>query len=182
MPKTGFEPRQWWETASSQWRCLRPLGHQSRPNSTQALSTHPHLKRRAQVLRYSPLLSILFFISANKSVLCSHNQTPATFVPMIAHAASCYHPDFITFGVTLSITRIKTFFLVYLSTLTLAMVRLLSSYAQERKDCWYTFCYSLDSLLGVLSDEYPYAMVSVISQDFCIILYWPTLNHQQCKG
>ena len=28
---------------------------------------------------------------------------------------------------------------------------------------------------GVLSDEYPYAKVSVIFQDFCIILYLPTL-------
>ena len=28
---TGFEPRQWWETASSQWQRLRPQGHQGRP-------------------------------------------------------------------------------------------------------------------------------------------------------
>ena len=35
--------------------------------------------------------------------------------------------------------------------------------------CWY----SLDSSRGVLSDEYPFARVSVIFQDFCINLYWP---------
>ena len=31
MPRPGFEPKQWWETACSQWRCLRPHGRQSRP-------------------------------------------------------------------------------------------------------------------------------------------------------
>ena len=31
MPRPGFEPRQWWETARSQWRRLRPHGRQSRP-------------------------------------------------------------------------------------------------------------------------------------------------------
>ena len=35
--------------------------------------------------------------------------------------------------------------------------------------CWY----SLESSWWVLSDEYPFARVSVISQVFCIILYWP---------
>ena len=33
--------------------------------------------------------------------------------------------------------------------------------------------YSLDSSCWVLSDEYPYARVSVIFQDFCTILLWP---------
>ena len=28
MPRVGFEPRQWWETASSQWQSLRPHSHQ----------------------------------------------------------------------------------------------------------------------------------------------------------
>ena len=35
--------------------------------------------------------------------------------------------------------------------------------------CWY----SLESSHWVLSDEYPYARVSVIFQPLCIILYWP---------
>ena len=35
--------------------------------------------------------------------------------------------------------------------------------------CWY----SLESSRRVLSYEYPFAMVSVISSGFCIILYWP---------
>ena len=36
-----------------------------------------------------------------------------------------------------------------------------------------SFWYSLESSRWVLSDEYPYARVSVIFQLFCIILYWP---------
>ena len=35
--------------------------------------------------------------------------------------------------------------------------------------CWY----SLESSRWVLSDEYPYAKLSVIFRGFCIILYWP---------
>ena len=27
MSRPGFEPGQWWESASSQWQCLRPLSH-----------------------------------------------------------------------------------------------------------------------------------------------------------
>ena len=43
MPRLGFEPVQWWETASSQWQCLRPHGHQGRPSErciSNMLSTH----------------------------------------------------------------------------------------------------------------------------------------------
>ena len=35
--------------------------------------------------------------------------------------------------------------------------------------CWY----SLERSRGVLSDEYPFAKVSVIFRGFRIILYWP---------
>ena len=31
IPKMEFTPGQWWETASSQWQCLRPHSHQGRP-------------------------------------------------------------------------------------------------------------------------------------------------------
>ena len=31
MPRLGFKPGQWWETANGQWQCLRPLGHKDRP-------------------------------------------------------------------------------------------------------------------------------------------------------
>ena len=41
----------------------------------------------------------------------------------------------------------------------------------ETLSCWY----SLESSQWVLSDEYPFAMVSVIFQLFCIILYLPNL-------
>ena len=34
-------------------------------------------------------------------------------------------------------------------------------------------CYSLDSFRRILSDEYPYARISVINQLFCIILHRP---------
>ena len=34
--------------------------------------------------------------------------------------------------------------------------------------CWY----SLENSCRALSDEYPFARVSVILEDFCIILYW----------
>ena len=58
--------------------------------------------------------------------------------------------------------------------LTPLMLRLLSSNAKESKyvtlSCWY----SLDSPQGVLSDEYPFARVTVLFQDFYIILYEPT--------
>ena len=37
------------------------------------------------------------------------------------------------------------------------------------QSCWSP----LDSSRVVLSDEYPYARISVIFQVFCIILYWP---------
>ena len=37
-----------------------------------------------------------------------------------------------------------------------------------------SYWYSLDSPHRVLSNEYPYARVSVIFPDFCIIMYWPT--------
>ena len=69
---------------------------------------------------------------------------------------------------------------------TLPMLRLLSSKVQECKDilknistlsCWY----SLDSSHRVLSDEYPYARVSVIFQvfaSFCIA----QIRHHQHKG
>ena len=55
------------------------------------------------------------------------------------------------------------------TVLTLPMRRPLSSKAQGCKDFWYP----LDSYNCVLSDEYPFARVSVIFQDHCIILYWP---------
>ena len=33
MSRPEFEPRQWWKIACSQWRRLRPRGHQSGPKS-----------------------------------------------------------------------------------------------------------------------------------------------------
>ena len=39
----------------------------------------------------------------------------------------------------------------------------------ETLSCWYP----LDSSHEVLSDEYPFARVSIIFQFFCIILYLP---------
>ena len=63
--------------------------------------------------------------------------------------------------------------------LTLPMLRLLSSKAQERKDFYklskpcHVGTHALESSRGVLSDEYLLARVSIIFQDFCIILYWP---------
>ena len=63
------------------------------------------------------------------------------------------------------------------SNLTLKLLRLLSSNAQRSKEimkitltlsCWY----SSESSRRVLSYEYPFAMVSVISQLFVIISCW----------
>ena len=57
------------------------------------------------------------------------------------------------------------------------MLRSLLSKAQGLKDFWKPSkpCdqYSLDSSRRVLSDEYPFARVSVILQVFYSILYWP---------
>ena len=57
IPKTGFKPGQWWETASSQWQCLRPHSHQGRPSVVrdssssqwQCLRPHSHQGRPSVV-------------------------------------------------------------------------------------------------------------------------------------
>ena len=61
--------------------------------------------------------------------------------------------------------------------LTLLMLRLLSFKAQGCKDFWkniwtLSYWYSLESSCWGLSNEYPFARVSVIFQVFRIILYW----------
>ena len=46
LPKPGFLPGRWWETASSPWQCLRPLGHLGRPPALMAMPN----KTKAQLL------------------------------------------------------------------------------------------------------------------------------------
>ena len=73
-----------------------------------------------------------------------------------------------------------------LDNLTLLMLRLLSSNAQKSKkkmkiiltlSSWY----SLESSCWALSDEYPFAMVSIICKLF-VIVHVDQISHQQQKG
>ena len=61
MPRSVLEPRQWWETASSQWQPLRPLDHQGRPSWNSAanelasvLALYLFICRKS-LFRYSPM-------------------------------------------------------------------------------------------------------------------------------
>ena len=69
-----------------------------------------------------------------------------------------------------------------MNILTLPMLRLLSSKAQECNEFKTASCrYPLNNSRGVLSDEYPFASVSVILQVFastCI----DEISDQQHKG
>ena len=51
LSQLGFKPRQWWETASSQWQHLRPHSYRGRHSGISKM------KRRETLLMYSQRLS-----------------------------------------------------------------------------------------------------------------------------
>ena len=74
MPRLGFEARQWWDTACSQWRSLIPHGHQSKRTSGRKLTDKCNDSKN--ISSESPIIArpnLSAFWSEETSILFSFN-------------------------------------------------------------------------------------------------------------